>query len=167
MSFASNISNNLGTAVVILNSISVLLGVGMLFSAFFQFKRYGEQRTMMSMQHTIAGPVMMMFAGAILLILPKFIGTMLIAFWGTDTPIAYQTNANPWSDIVAAVLMLVRVVGVGSFIRGIVMISRAGSSQSQPGTTGKALIHIFAGILCVHIMGTIELIENILGLTGS
>ena len=64
-----------------------------------------------------------------------------------------------------AILVFVRVVGIGSFIRGIVLLSRSGDHQrSQPGMLGKALIHILAGVLLIHIVGTMDLLEDILGL---
>jgi hypothetical protein len=60
--------------------------------------------------------------------------------------------------------MVVRLAGVGGFMRAFVMAAKTGSGHAQPGTTGKVMIQLFASILCVHIMGTIQLIESILGI---
>lgn len=165
MSEASILTQNFGIIGTILQDMAIFLGVGMTLAALFQFKKYGEQRTMMSSQHSIAGPLAMLIAGASLLVLPTFIDTALYAFWKNSNPLTYSGDTSGWGSLVPPILMLVRLVGVGSFIRGIVMISRCGAQQSQPGQLGKAMMHIFAGILCVHILGTLHLLKNILGFT--
>lgn len=158
--------NNLGIISDIMQTIAILLGLGLFVGGMFQLKRYGEMRTMMSSQMSIAGPVMTLLAGVALLCSPLFIGTLLVSFWGsggiTDLPYDGDTS-NGWAQYVPAVLMLVRLIGVYSFMRGFVMAAKTGSGHAQPGTTGKVLTMIFAGILCVHIMGTIQLVESLFG----
>jgi intracellular multiplication protein IcmC len=119
---------------------------------------------MMGGQASMAGPAILLVAGAMLLALPDFIGAWTLAFWGSSTDLSYDSGSSVWSQMVPAVMMLVRVVGVGSFIRGVVLLARSGAQQSQPGTLGKAIIHMVAGVLCVHILGTVSLIGSILGL---
>ena len=164
MAFARHVMENFSTIGVILNSVAVFLGVTMTFSAIFQLKKYGEQRTMMSSQHSLAGPMMMLVCGAMLLILPEFIDSMLLAFWNNDVPGSYQGDTTGWGSLVPAIEVFMGVVGVGAFIRGIVLMSRVGGQQSQQGTLGKAVVHMFSGLLCIHITGTISLLKNILGL---
>ena len=158
--------NNLGLISDIMQTVGILLGLGLFVGGMFQLKRYGEMRTMMSSQMSIAGPVMTLLAGVGLLCSPLFIGTLLVSFWGptgtTDLPFDGDTS-NGWAQYVPAVLMLVRLIGIYSFMRGFVMAAKTGSGHAQPGTTGKVLTMLLAGILCVHIMGTIELIESIFG----
>lgn len=167
MQFAQQLTANFATIAEILQSVAVLLGVIMTLSALFQLKKYGEQRTMMSSQHSIAGPLMMLVCGAMLLILPNFIGAILLSMFGSDTPGSYTGDTSGVGALINPILVLIRVVGIGAFIRGIVLLSRVGSQQTQQGTAGKALIHIVAGALCIHIMGTISLLENMLGLSNN
>ena len=158
--------NNLGIIANIMETVGVLMGIGLFVGGMFQLKRYGEMRTMMSSQMSIAGPVMTLLAGVALLCSPLFIGTLLASFWGptgvTDLPYDGDTS-NGWAQYIPAVLMLVRLIGVYAFMRGFVMAARTGSGHAQPGTVGKVLSMIGAGILCVHIMGTIQLLESIFG----
>jgi len=158
------LTHNFQIIATILENVSVIMGVLFVLLALFKFKRHGESRTMMSHQHTIAEPLLMLLAGAMLLVLPAFIGSMLLAFWGTASPLQYSGGSHGYSSLVPPIILFVRIVGVGAFIRGIVLLSRSGGQQSQHGTFGKALIHIFAGILCVHILGTIDLLEQLLGI---
>lgn len=157
---------NLNLIATIMQTLAILIGLALFVGGMFQLKRYGEMRTMMSAQMSISGPLMMLFSGVAMLCSPLLMGTFLVSFWGpagvTDLPYDGDTSSS-WSQYIEPVLMMVRLVGVYAFMRGFVMASKTGSGHAQPGTTGKVLIHIFAGILCVHIMGTIQLVESILG----
>ncbi|MCX7125752.1 MAG: type IV secretion protein IcmC [Gammaproteobacteria bacterium] len=166
MGEASILTSNFSVMAEIMETISIIIGVFMTFGAIIQFKKYGESRTQMSTQHSAAGPLVMLICGAMLMIIPTVVGTALLAFWGTNSPLAYDGGPAGYNSLIPPILMLVRLVGVGSFIRGIVILSKTGAGQQQPGTIGKGLMHIFAGILCVHIMGTVDLLDSILGLTN-
>ena len=162
---AALLTQNFTTIASILQIVAVLMGVGLVLGGIFQFKKYGEMRTQMSAQMSAAGPLMMLVAGAMLLTLPTFIGTALLAVWGDANPLSYSAGSTGIDALMPAILVFVRVIGVGSFIRGIVLLSRSGDHQrNQPGMTGKALIHILAGVLLIHIVGTMELLKDILGL---
>lgn len=164
---AALLTQNFQIISIIIENIAIIMGVGFTLAGLFQLKKYGESRTMMSQQHSIAGPLLMLLAGAMLLILPTFVGSMLLAFWGTSSPLSYSGGPAGYSSLVPPVLMFVRIIGVIAFIRGIVLLARSGGQQSQQGTFGKAMIHIFAGILCVHILGTMDLLEQLLGMTNN
>ena len=161
---AGILTHNFNIISEIMTSIALLMGVGFTLGGIFQLKKHAEQRGQGS--HSVVGPVMMLVCGAALSILPEFIGAGLLAFWGTKTPLAYQGGPSGYDALIPPILMFVRIIGVGSFIRGIVLLSKVGGQQTQPGTLGKAIIHLFAGILLVHILGTIDLLQNVLGLTS-
>ncbi|MCH9643677.1 MAG: type IV secretion protein IcmC [Gammaproteobacteria bacterium] len=159
------IGQNIATMGDILQSLSVFFGVCMCIGGFFKLKHYGESRTQMSQQQSLIAPVAFLMCGIGLLILPTVLGTFLNAFWQTSNPLTY--GGLSWDSIdqyIPDVLIFVRVIGVAAFIRGIFHLSRAGGHQGQPGTIGKALMHIGAGILCIHVLGVVELIKSILDL---
>ncbi len=160
------LSQNFEYLARILQVIAIAIGLALFLGAFFKLKKYGEQRTMMSMQMTMAGPLLMIISGSALLILPTFIGTALLALWGNSNPLQYSGDTTGLGAFIPPILMFVRVIGVGSFIRGLVLLARSGDHQGQQGTMGKALIHILAGILCVNIVGTVDLLEALLGFTN-
>lgn|SRR3990167_3181239 len=160
------LTHNVQTLLIIIQMFAILMGLSMLISGIFQFKRYGESRTMMSTQMSVAGPLALVLCGSILLILPTFIGTMLLAFWGTSNPGSYSTGATGIGAFLPAVELFVRVIGVGSFIRGIHLIAKSGGHHAQPGTLGKGMIHILGGILCVNIHWTVNLLASILGFSN-
>jgi len=150
----------------ILQSLCILMGLALLISAFFQLKRYGEMRTFMSYQMTLAGPLTTMLAAVMMLIMPTTLSTFLFAFWSTSNPMHYNHGTQGWQRYIPVVIVFIRIIGVGSFMRGVMLISRVGGMQgSQPGTLPRALLHIIGGILCIHIVGTYHLLENILDLS--
>ena len=158
--------HNLTTIANILNVIAILMGLSLFLAGLFQFKKYGEARSQMSSQHSIAGPLALITSGVFLLILPYTITTALLAFFGPGQtmPLQYQGNTTQDIDVyIPVVLMFIRLIGVGAIIRALVLCSKLGS-QGQPGTLGKAMMHLLGGILCVHILGTIQLVEFIFDL---
>ena len=147
---------------IIIQSIGIALGLFLFLSGVFALKRYGEMRTMMSQQMTIAKPLFKMFAGIGLLCLPTMIATVMQAMWGTYDPLSYTGYGNDYDILIPPVIVFVRLIGVGAFIRGWVLLSRCGGGEGgQPGITGKAILHIVGGILCIHIIGTYNLLISL------
>jgi intracellular multiplication protein IcmC len=157
---------NFDTIASILETVSILMGIGLFLGGLFLLKKYGETRTYMSHQMSIAGPLVMLIAGVAFLILPTTISTVLFAFWSSSTPEHYSGLGEGWDQYMPVVLIFVRIIGVGAIMRGILLFSRVGGHHgSQPGTMGKAFIHILGGLLCVHILGTVDLLKNIFDFT--
>lgn len=156
---------NLGILANIFESFAIAIGLSLFLSGLFKLKRYSEMRTFMSYQLSIASPLLMLIAGISLLCFPLFIKTALINFWSTSSPLKYQGPLSNWELLIPPIIVFVRLIGVAAFIRGLVLFSRCGSTQTPPGMMGKALLHFMGGLLCVHILGTMRLLKSIIGLT--
>ncbi len=163
------IMSNLGIVAKIIQAVAVVMGVGLIFSGIMKLKHYGEMRTMMNSQGSLAQAMFILLGGVILLTLPTMLNTFLLAFWGTVNPLPYPTNTDPGlNSLLPPIVMFVRVVGVVAFIRGVLLLTHLGKEGgSQQGSLGKALMFMIGGILCVHIVGTARLLESILGFTGA
>lgn len=162
---ASVIMHNLGIIANTMSVVAIMLGLGLFLGGMLQLKRYGEMRTFMSHQMTIWQPMAMIIGAVLLLILPYTVTTSLRAFFGPGqtTPMAYiPTSTHDMDVYVPVVLAFVRLVGVGAIMRACLLFSRTGGHGGQPGQLGKAMIHLFGGILCVHVLGTMHLIKYIL-----
>lgn len=159
--------HNLGTVADILNVVAIVMGLGLVIGGLFKLKRYGEMRTFMSHQMSLWGPLAMVMGGVFLLILPWTVTTSLLAFFGPGqtSPLSYQGTMTHDIDVYIPVInAFIRLIGVGAIIRACVLFSRSGQTGGQPGTIGKAILHLFGGILCVHIMGTVELVKYLFDL---
>lgn len=163
---AQKIVDNILHIASMIQIFCILAGLGMFIGSIFQFKRYGEMRTFMSHQTSIARPLALMIASLMLLMLPAMLSTFLLAFFGDPNPMAYQnTSTAGWSAYLPVIVILIQVIGVTSFVRGIFLISRSASqSQQGSGLLSKAIIHLFAGILAVNVVGTVSLFRSIFGL---
>jgi len=161
------ITHNVGMLANIAQYFSIGAGVSLFLGGLLKLKRYGEMRTMMSTHITIAAPLFMLLAGVALLYLPTVLESSLYAVWGTANPLAIPTIGVPGvNSMLPPVVMFIRFIGVCSFIRGWLMVSRMGKEGGQPGMVGKAFMHIFGGVMCVHIVGTAHLIKQLLGFVG-
>lgn len=161
---ASVIMHNLGTISNTMSVVAIMLGLGLFLGGLLQLKRYGEMRTFMSHQMTIWQPMAMIIGAVLLLILPFTVTTSLRAFFGPGQtmPLAYiPVSTSGMDEYVPVVLAFVRIIGVGAIMRACLLLSRSGG-HGQPGQLGKAMIHLFGGILCVHVLGTMHLIKYIL-----
>lgn len=163
---AAHLIRSFSTIARVLVSVSVGMGVCLFVSGIMQLKRYGEMRTMMSHQMTLWGPLSVMFAGVFCLVLPFFISSSLLAFWGTSNPLHYGGSGDNLLDqYVPAVNMFVRVIGIGAILRAISLFARAGGHNSQPGSLSRGIFYLFSGVLCVHIVGSAHLFKAIFDFT--
>lgn len=161
------LAKNLGYAAVIFQDVAIMMGLGLFMSGLFRLKRYAEMRTFMSHQMTISAPLLMIIGGILLLALPLTLRSALYNVWSTSNPLHYGGSTNgSWQQLIPPIVIFVRLIGVGAFMRGIVLFARSGSEQSPPGTMSKAMLHVIGGLLCVHILGTFKLLNGILGITG-
>ncbi len=157
-----HLTQSLMQVAVIAQDFGIIMGLGLFAGGLFKLKRYGEMRTMMSSQMTIAKPLFMMFSGIALICLPVMTATLLQAIWGTSSPLAYPVYSSyDFESLMTPIIVFIRLVGVFGIIRGFILLSRAGNEQGQPGQVGKAILHLVGGIMCVHIIGVSQLIENI------
>ena len=158
--------NNFNIISIILADAALFIGWLLFFTSIYKFKRYGEMRTMMSMHMNILGPLSVLIASIFLLMFPQFLGTLIITLWGKANlnPLPYTSSTTSYGQYIKPILMFVRIIGIVSIIRGILLLSRTGEQQSQPGQAGKAGLHILGGLLSVHIMYTIDLLKSIFGL---
>lgn len=159
------LQQNVETLAFIAQRVSIALGLCMMLGSFFKFKKYGEARTMM-MNKSIAGPIMMMLSGVLLLSLPEFMKTFLFAVWGSANPLGVDLPGM-WGEMLngplTPVVMFIRLLGVCSFIRGFMNISKAGREGMQPGTFSKSMMYIFGGVMAIHIVGVFELFAHFFG----
>ncbi len=161
---ASMLMHNLGTLSVMLNAFSIMAGVGLVVSGLLTLKRYGEMRTFMSHQMTLWKPMAMFFGGVMCLMLPTLASTALRSFWGdgNTTPLAYTgTGMHNLDAYIPVINMFVRLLGVGVIMRAAMLFSRCGGQGGPPGLMSKAMIHMFGGLLCLHIIGTVRLVQYI------
>jgi len=143
-----------------------VMGVWFLFRGVHKLKLYGEMRTMMSNNANMTKPAIMIILAMGCLYLPTVMDSFLGTLWGygTDSVIAYPENTDPWIKVTRPLIMIIRAFGLIVLVRGWVMLAKLGSEGAQPGTIGKAIMHMLGGICAWNIVGFWNVIKNTVGI---
>ncbi len=150
----------------LVTALAYVMGFFFIVKGLMELKQFGESRSMMSQEHSLTKPLLAVFVGAMLIYLPATVQTGLSTFWTTPNPYGYLPSSSDdnWSDLTSAAFMVVQLVGVIAFMRGLMMLTRvAGHGQD---TFGKAMAHIIAGILCINLYQFLQAIFSTLGISG-
>ncbi|TAL58983.1 MAG: type IV secretion protein IcmC [Legionella sp.] len=171
-----NILNNIANSVYpverLLTGAAYLIGCAFLFKAIYSLKVYGEARTMMSSNASIKEPLIYLLIGAGFIYFPTTFQILMKSSFGYSNVLQYapvSSGNNALDQLFGAgsvvgrpLTMIIQVIGLVAFIRGMVLLARSSSQGQQPGGTGKGLVHIIGGILAVNIVGTLTVINNTL-----
>ena len=103
----------------------------------------------------------------LIFVLDRFSKIKILKDFGENSILAYNqlpagfnfTGTNGGQ----AILKLLQVIGVISFVRGWVLLARSQGQGSQPGSMGKGVIHIFGGVMLMNIVATVNIVYNTLG----
>jgi intracellular multiplication protein IcmC len=164
--FVTNLSKSIPSLMELTTAIAYVLGFYFVITGLLHLKKYGEQRSHSSGEASLKGPLLFLFVGAALIYLPSTVRTGLSTFWTNPMPYAYDTeHEDAWGELVNATFMIIQLVGVIAFIRGLVMLTALGGHHGgQQGGIGKALAHIIGGILCIDMYDFLQTVLNTLAL---
>lgn len=158
-----NFAQSVPNLMRMITAIAYVLGMYFIIAGILKLKQFGESRTMMSQEHSIKGPLILIVVGALLLYIPTSVQMGLSTFWTNPNPYGYLQQQDQWTDFLNTVFLVVQLVGVIAFIRGLVILSHL-SGHGQPGTFGKGLTHIIGGLFCINIYTFVQTILITLGI---
>lgn len=141
-----------------------LVGAVFCVKALFEFKTYGEQRTAMSAQHSLRGPITYLMVGIMLLYTPSTV-SILSNSW-LEQPVVILAYLDPqntgksgtWYSLEIAMFTLVQVCGLISFVRGAMMLTHVNGGPN--GGMGKGIVHIVSGIIMLNIQLFLQILDN-------
>lgn len=158
-------SGNIPNLMAMVTSFGYVFGIYLVVKGVFALKKQAEQRTMMSTEHSLKGPIIFITVGALLIWLPTSIDTAMNTLWLQPSPFAYQVDeGNPWSSLIKASFLVLQLIGVIAFIRGLIIMTHLAGQGGQPGTFAKGITHIIGGILCINMYDTVRTILISFGL---
>lgn len=168
-----NIFANLGPSLVkvelLLTACAYLIGIALILRGVMALKHAGEQKSHMSQQHSLKEPMMLFFAGAMLMYFPTGLHVVLQTVFGSENILSYD-SLSTGNQMMASIKMFgdnlflfVQVIGLVSFIRGWILIAKSASqSGHQQGSFAKGIMHIIGGTLAINIVETLNVINNTL-----
>lgn len=162
-----NISKQVPSLMRLVTAIAYVLGMYFIVHGIIKLKHAGEMRTMMSREHSLMAPIVMLSIGAMLLYLPTSVQVGMSTFWTDPNPYAYIKQKDQWTDFINVCFSIVQLIGTIAFIRGLILISHLGTGGGQHGTMSRGMTHIIGGILCINIYEFIKVITTTLGIDFS
>lgn len=167
-SILDNISNSMAQANDFMVALYYLVGVAFILSGVNRLKKLGHRTAFMNVDSGITGPMLLMFIGAALLLLPNFIETINKTIWGDPTissadALSYDVQSKTALDQFKPLVNVIQFVGLIAMLRGFLILSKSTGQGAQPGTMSKGFVHIFGGILAINIVGTVNVITSTFG----
>ena len=147
---------NIDVITGVAEGFAVISGIILILMGVMEFKRFAEARGMSGQQHSMAKPLLMLVCGSVLLALPSMLPAIVSAFFSNAQDDTYNSSI----PYMPGIIMFLRFLGLCSVIKGIIMLSKTGGTGAQPGMRGKSFIHIFAGVLLLHIVTVSNLMTN-------
>ena len=163
----SNIGMQIDPIMNFLLVLCYVIGLGLSVSAIMKLKKYGTRTAFMSVEMSLVGPFLQFFIGVALFYSPYFISTLnmtLFSSSGVESELSYTSSSIDYDAYIEPVLGIIQIIGMISFIRGWVMLSKSTNPGQQPGAISKGVTHIVGGILAVNIRTFITVIYQTLGL---
>jgi intracellular multiplication protein IcmC len=159
----SNFAASIPNLMRLTTAIAYVLGMYFVINGVLLLKKYGEQRTQMSSENSLKGPLIFIMVGAGLLYLPTSVQQGFTTFWTNPSPYAYETSdTGAFSDFINACFLIVQLIGTIYFIKGLSMMTHL--SQSQQAGFSRALTHVIGGIFCIDLYDFLNMILQTLGL---
>lgn len=177
-----NLRDVLGPLTTLLLVVSYAAGIGMIFRGLGLLKAFGMPLTQASRPGELAGPLVYIFVGAVLVYLPTTTDVLTHTIFGTnagsvvdagrlnlsalgkasDKVLGYAPVAieGQWANLVDTIILYVQFIGFLAFIRGWFIIAHAGQPGVQPGSISKGITHIIGGIVAVNFLPMFEILHN-------
>ncbi|MBS0286287.1 MAG: hypothetical protein JSR17_03275 [Proteobacteria bacterium] len=171
----ANLSKAFSSIEHLIVAITYVIGLSLIVRGIMMYRIFANQTFGSAQRGEIAGPMVHLVIGAILLYLPSTLTSSLGTIFGSSEIgqasdlINYQTlsSSEKWQKLTNVVVEYMVLIGLIAFVRGWVILSKMGHSGSQPGSIGKGLVHIIGGILLINIVDTVNLLGCTFGYMGS
>lgn len=157
-----NIAETMPSLLAMFTAGAYVLGFTLVLKGIYKLKEYGEMRTSMSSQTNLWPPLITIAVGTILIFFVSGYEIGLQTLFGYSSPLTYSSDTSSTDALVSSVVLIMQVVGVIAFIRGLLLLNSAGGHGAQPGSIGKGLTFAVGGLLAINIYGTWEMLVNTL-----
>jgi intracellular multiplication protein IcmC len=169
LSMFQNLNTSLPGVTTFLIGLCYLMGLTFTISAIWRLKKFGHRTAFMHVETGLIGPIILFLMGVALLYTPGLFQIINMTLFGTadfQNILEWESQQAGvgWAQVIYPMLQLIQVIGLVSFLRGWLLLSRATNTQTQPGTVSKGLIHLVAGVLAMNVTRTIDLVTKSLGL---
>lgn len=162
-----NVSRVLPNVMIFISGLTVIVGVMFIMLALFKLKHLADFRNMMSGQQDVGKAIMMIVLGVVFIWMPFMLEVFTVTIFGEGIGALQQHYpiAAGSSQYYVAFFRIMQVIGIISFVKGWFILSGMAKGQHQPGTFGKAMTHIIAGVFLFHLKAFMSILEQTLGVS--
>ena len=156
----------------LITGTAYIIGVSLIMKGVMTLKQVGEHRNHMSQHHSLKEPMYYFLSGSFLLFLPSGLKIFLVTTFGSENIMSYtQINTSnsfinsitSSGDLAHSLVLIVQIIGLVSFIKGWLIISKSGGqSGHQQGGFGKGIMHIFGGVLALNVVQSLNILSKTL-----
>ncbi len=169
-----NLSRAFDSIEQLIVAITYIIGLTLIVRGIMMYRIFANQTFGSAQRGEIAGPMVHLVVGALLLYIPSTLTTSLTTVFGSSDISAAQnligyatlSSTEKWQKLTNVVIQYMLLIGLIAFVRGWVILSKMGHSGSQPGSVGKGLVHVIGGILLINIVDTVNILGCTFGYTG-
>lgn len=145
-------------------AFAYLSGFYFIYSGLYKLKEYGEARTMMSSNTDLRRPLVFLMTGASFIYLPTMVTVGLITVYGDKSMMQYEVHHTVWDGMAQTMVQMIYFIGGLAFIRGLLHLHRAGTTQQQPGAVPKGLFHLIGGTMAMNMVEVTNMVFATLGI---
>ncbi len=169
MRIFENLNISLEKVYPAIEKICWIAGVFFVLKGLYMLKKMGYKTAFMGGGAGLTGPSFVVIIGVILINTPAFIKILLMTLFATDSvqnTVSWESRqgTDTWYSAITPMIGLIQVIGLIAFFRGWVLLVKANKENAQPGNMSKGLMHVIAGVMAINITGTIDMINQTLGL---
>lgn len=166
-----NLSDAVTAIKALVGAVAFICGIALVWKGVTAFKIFATQTFGSAQRGELAGPIVYLTVGAILIYLPSASEVSMFTIFQTDTAgseselIAYLIPGaeEKWANIALVLVKYMMLIGFIAFVRGWLILSKMGQSGSQPGSMGKGLTHIIGGVLLMNIPDFMTILAKTFG----
>ncbi len=162
--------------------LTVVSGIALMFRGFGMLKAFGMPLTQATRPGEVAGPLVYITVGAIMVYMPTTTEIISASILGGDAASIFSAaspdlggpgNASDtllgyapvgvsqqWADLADTIVYFIEFIGFIAFVRGWFIISHAGQPGVQPGSITKGIVHLIGGIIAINFIPFMTAMHN-------
>lgn len=165
--------------------ICYICGIYFIWRGVAVIKAFGNAMNQMTRPGEIAGPLVYMVVGALLIWVPATTDSLSQTVFGNDQAnVAESAGADginfyragraseelvgylpqgveaKWADLIDTLVIFIEFIGFIAFIRGLFIISKSGNPGVQPGSITKGIVHLIGGVIAINFIPAVQIVHN-------
>ena len=169
----TNLQDSFSSLQSLVVAFSYVLGISLMVKALLKARELANHNPSSPQQGGYKTPITLALVGGALVYLPASVNVGLSTIFSTTTlgsasDLLSYTPAmdnQTWAQIETVIVQYLKLLGLIAFIRGWIILSKAGEGGQQD-TLSKGVIHVIAGILLINIVDSIQILASTFGFVG-